>query len=223
VSATARTSKEANLRQERVGKLIPLLAALLLAGPLGASQPARSESSLAEKVEAAIGSLPRYGPFDVISFEVTGDIVTLGGEVYFAPLKKETEKAVAAVPGVARVVNSIDILPLSFEDDRLRRAVFLTIYRDNFLTKYGTPVAAFRRGARGQGRATWGFGPHRALGFEPSGNYAIHVVVKGGRVTLSGLVDNAVDRDKAAFDARSVFGVMAVENRIEVNGRTPAA
>ncbi len=211
------------MRQNRVGKLTPLLAALLLAGPLAASQPPRSEASLAEKVDAAVRSLPRYGPFDLISFELAGDTVTLGGEVYFAPLKKESEKAVAAVPGVARVVNSIDILPVSHEDDRLRRAVFLKIYRDNFLSKYGTPVTAIGKGAQGRGRAAWGFGPHLALGSEPLGNYAIHVVVKGSRVTLYGLVDNAADRDKAAFDARSVFGVMAVENRIEVKGRTPAA
>lgn len=211
------------MRQNRVGKLTPLLAALLLAGPLVASRPPGSEASLAEKVEAAIQSLPRYGPFDLISFEVTGDTVTLGGEVYFAPLRKESEKAVAAVPGVARVVNSIDILPVSHEDDRIRRAVFLKIYRDNFLSKYGTPVAAFGQGGRGRGRATSGVGRRLALGSEPLGNYAIHVVVKRGQVTLYGLVDNAVDRDKAAFDARSVFGVMAVENRIEVPGPTPGA
>jgi len=204
------------MRRNGARKLMPLLAAFLLVGPLAANEPPRNEASLAEKVEAAILRSPRYGPFDLISFEVTGDTVTLGGDVHRAVLKDEAAKHVGAVPGVARVVNAIEILPVSFADDRLRRAVFFTIYRDGFLSKYGTPVAAFGPGARGLGRARRGAGSGLALGLEPLGNYAIHVVVKGGRVTLYGLVDNTVDRDKAAFDARSVFGVMAVENRIEV-------
>jgi hypothetical protein len=211
------------MRLNRVEKGIPLLVALMLARPLAASQPPEAEAILAEKVDAVIRSSPRYGPFDLISFEVTGDTVTLGGEVYRAPLKKETEKAVGAVPGVARVVNSIEILPVSSSDDRLRRAVFRTIYRDSFLSKYGTPKAALGPGARGRGRAAGGLGLEVAIGLEPLGNYAIHVVVKGGRVKLYGHVDNDVDREKAAVDARGVFGVMAVENRIEVTERRPAA
>lgn len=208
------------MKRNRTGKAMPFLAALLLAGPLAANEPSRNEASLTEKVEAAINSSPRYGPFDLISFEVTGDTVTLGGDVTRAVLKDEAARDVGAVPGVARVVNAIEILPVSFADDRLRRAVFFTIYRDNFLSKYGTPVAALGRGALGLAHARRGVGSRLSFGLEPLGNYAIHVVVKGGRVTLYGLVDNAVDRDKATFDARSVFGVMGVENRIEVLPRT---
>ncbi len=211
------------MRLNGVGTGIPLLVALMLARPLAANRPTEAEAILAEKVDAVIRSFPRYGPFDLISFEVTGDTVTLGGEIYRAPLKKETEKAVGSVPGVAHVVNSIEILPVSSSDDRLRRAVFRTIYRDSFLSKYGTPAAALGLSARGRGRATGGLGLQTAVGFEPPGNYAIHVIVKGGRVKLYGRVDNDVDREKAAADARGVFGVMAVENRIEVSERRPAA
>jgi hyperosmotically inducible periplasmic protein len=211
------------MRLKRIGKMISLPAILLLAVPLAAEETRRDDRSLAEKVESAIRRAPDYGPFDLISFEVTGDTVTLGGDVYRAPLKEETAKAVEAVSGVARVVNAIEVLPLSLEDDRLRRAVFATIYRDSFLSKYGTPVAAFGRSPRARELAHRGGVSRLALGLEPLGNYAIHVVVKGGRVTLYGYVDNAVDRDKASFDARGIFGVMGVENRIEVLGRTPAA
>jgi len=208
------------MKRNTAVKAMPLLGALLLAGPLAANEPLRNEASLAEKVETAINSSPRYGPFDLISFEVAGDTVTLGGDVTHPVLRNEAAKDVEAVPGVARVVNAIEVLPVSFADDRLRHEVFLRIYRDNFLSKYGTPVAPFGPGARGRGRALRAVASDRALGLEPLGNYAIHVVVKGGRVTLYGLVDNAVDRDKAALDARSVFGVMGVENRIEVLART---
>lgn len=201
------------MRHKLIDTLKLSLAALVLAGPLAANQATPAETGLAEKVDAAIRSSPFYGPFDLISFEVNGDTVTLGGDVSRAILKDETAKSIAAVPGVSRVVNGIEILPVSLEDDRLRRAVFFTLYRDNFLAKYGTPLAAFR------GRASRG----PALGLEPLGNYAIHVVVKRGRVTLYGLVDNDVDRRKAALDVRGVFGVMGIENRIEVLPRSRSA
>ncbi len=44
------------------------------------------------------------------------------------------------VPGVTQVVNKIEILPVSIEDDRIRWAAFHTIYTDSFLSHYGTPV-----------------------------------------------------------------------------------
>ena len=212
------------MRHKLIDTLKLSVAALLLVGPLAANQATPAETGVAEKVEAAIRSSPFYGPFDLISFEVNGDTVTLGGDVSRAILKEETAKSVAAVPGVSRVVNGIEILPVSLEDDRLRRAVFLTLYRDNFLSKYGTPLAALGHGFAFRGRVGHGFGlGGGALGLEPLGNYAIHVVVKGGRVTLYGLVDNDVDRQKAAFDARGVFGVMGIENRIEVLPRSRSA
>jgi hypothetical protein len=173
--------------------------------------------SLQEKVEAAVVGSPLYGPFDVVSIEVTGDTVTLGGHVYRPVLKGQTEKAVASVPGVARVVNAIEVLPVSLEDDRLRRAVFFTIYRDIGLAKYGTPLASLT-----QGRTARGLNPGFVDGIEPLGNYAIHVVVKGGRVTLYGLVENATDREKATMQARGVFGVKSLENRIDVRRPAPS-
>lgn len=211
------------MRHKLIDTLKLSLAALLLAGPLAANQTTPAESGLAEKVDAAIRSSPFYGPFDLVSFEVNGDTVTLGGDVSRAILKEETAKSVGAVPGVTRVVNAIEILPVSLEDDRLRRAVFFTIYRDNFLAKYGTPLAALGHGVGGRGRAWRGTVVGGPLGLEPLGKYAIHVVVKGGRVTLYGLVDNDVDRQKAAFDVRGVFGVMGIENRIEVLPRSRSA
>ncbi len=203
------------MRRNRVEMGIQILAALLVAGPLAAGQAPDAEAKIGEAVDAVIRTSPRYGPFDIISYQVKGDTVTLGGAVYRAPLKEETEKAVAAIAGVGQVVSSIEILPLSKSDDQLRHAVFNRIYRDSFLSKYGTPAATL-----GGGGWDRGHGPGSP---EPPGKYAIHVVVKGGRVTLYGRVDNDVDRNRAESDARNVFGVMGVENRLEVNERKPAS
>jgi hyperosmotically inducible protein len=207
------------MKRNRVERVVPLLAAFLMAGSLSANQPPHTETDLRQRVEAAVVGSPLYGPFDLISIDVTGDTVTLGGHVYRGTLKEETEKAVGAIPGVTRVVNAIEILPVSLEDDRLRRAVFFTIYQDIGLSKYGTPLAALAQGAPGRGRAVVSVGP---AGSEPLGNYAIHVVVRDGRVTLYGRVDNTGDRDRATIHARGVFGVVTVENRIDVKQPVPA-
>lgn len=201
------------VKRIRAEKALPLVAALLLAGPLAASR-APAGADLADGVRSAILASPRYGPFDLIQVGVDGHTVTLGGVVTRPVLKEEAAKAVSAVPGVSRVVNAIEILPLSFEDDRLRRAVFQRIYRDDMLARYGTPVS--RRSFRGFGRVG-------SSASEPLGNYAIHVVVRRGHVTLYGVVDNDGDRLKATFDARSVFGVKSVQNRIEVESPAPDA
>ena len=49
----------------------------------------------------------------------------------------------------------------------------------------------------------------------------IRVGVKGGAVTLTGLVPTESERDMAEFDAWYVFGVDSVDNRIEVRSFPP--
>ena len=205
----------------RRNQFSPVIAAmaLLLAGPLAAEQPPRVEPSLSRQVEATILQLSRYGPFDMISFQVTGDTVTLLGGVATAPLKEDSEKAIAAIPGVARIVNKIEVLPLSKGDARLRQDVFRRIYRDQFLSKYGTPLTPME----GRGDEFWGPGSGAALGRESIGRYAIHIIVNAGCVTLYGLIDNDVDRAKAIQAARGVPGVLSVEDKMEpAASRNPA-
>jgi hypothetical protein len=47
-------------------------------------------------------------------------------------------------------------------------------------------------------------------------NPPIHIVVKHGRVTLSGVVMSEVERRKAEQIARSIFGVLTVENKLRL-------
>ncbi len=75
-------------------------------------------------------------------------------------------------------------------------------------------------GHRGWGRGFRGRGIGPLLhGLEPLGKYAIHIIVKGSRVTLYGNVDREADRDKAVMDARAVFGVLDVDSQIEIRGK----
>jgi osmotically-inducible protein OsmY len=51
---------------------------------------------------------------------------------------------------------------------------------------------------------------------QPYGNYPIHIIVKRGRTTLVGVVDNASDKQLAEVRAREVGGVFKVTNELVV-------
>ena len=53
-------------------------------------------------------------------------------------------------------------------------------------------------------------------GMQPFGTYPIHIIVKGGRTTLLGVVDSESDKTVAGFKAREVGQVLGVENELVV-------
>ena len=123
----------------------------------------------------------------------------------------------AILSGVDTVVDKIEELPTSPNDDELRWKVYYAIYRDPFLSRYAPGGGmlwghhhAFGAGFHG------GFGGTRFPGMEPLGDYPIHIIVKGGRVTLLGVVDNESDKTVAGMKARQVPGSFAVENELMV-------
>ena len=113
------------------------------------------------------------------------------------------------VEGVEKVVNEIEVLPVSPNDDRIRARVYAAIYFHPILNRYnpgrGTPI--FLSPARIAGGIT----NDPPIGFHP-----IHIVVKNGNVKLTGVVDNAADQQVAGMQANSVAGVFSVENDIQV-------
>ena len=184
-----------------------------------AQQPSLTELEIADKLRVALQRMPYYGPFDLIGFEVHGTEVTLNGWVYQAINKDEAEEAAKKTPGVTKVINNIQALPVSISDDQIRWKVFRAIYSDDFLQKYGTPIFGID-GSR-WGRHFWGGRSFRRgfgafPGSEPIGNYAIHIIVKGGQVALYGTVNSEADKIKAGMDARGVFGVLGVDNQLQV-------
>jgi osmotically-inducible protein OsmY len=156
--------------------------------------PGRSdESRIAREVRHQLVTLPYYGIFDDLGFRVDDGTVTLVGQVTRPTLKSDAENVTKRVEGVNRVVNDIEVLPLSSMDDQVRMAVYRAIYGDPALsTRYG----------------------YRAL---PS----IHIIVKNGRVRLEGVVANEADKNIAGIRANSVPNVFAVENAlvVENNGK----
>ena len=150
-----------------------------------------SESKMIQQIRHKLVTLPYYGVFDDLGFNVNGGTITLVGEVTRPVLKDDAGRAVKEVEGVTSVVNNIEVLPLSGNDDQIRRAVFRAIYGDPTLsTRYG----------------------YQAL---PS----IHIIVKNGNVRLEGVVANEMDRNIANIRANGVSGVFKVQNDLRIEGK----
>jgi hyperosmotically inducible periplasmic protein len=144
------------------------------------------ENKIIKEVRHALVTLPYYGVFDDLAFRVNGETVTLVGAVARPVLKSNAEKAVKRVEGVDKVVNNLEVLPLSPSDDQIRRAVFRAIY--------GDPALSDRYGFRAV----------------PS----IHIIVKNGQVTLEGVVENQMDKSIANIRANGVPNVFSVTNNL---------
>jgi hyperosmotically inducible protein len=197
-------------------------------GPLSA----QSVQDEATTVRQDLRALPGYGVFDLITFQVNPDrSVTLAGYVTGKGKKKDAEHVIATDKSMmARVDNKIETAPVSTTDERLRHEVFTAIYRDKFLSKYGTPEdqaasEAGRLSPWGDGFGAYGeFSNTRWTGApfygqEPIGNYAIHILVKHGTITLAGVVESQDDKDAAGRDALRVHDVHDLNNDLHVGGK----
>ena len=193
--------------------LVGLSLMLAAAHPLAQAQ----KKSTVEEIRKELMQLPYYGVFDYLAFSYDRGTVTLAGFAYHLGLKSDAVRASKRVSGVDTVVDKIEELPPSPNDDELRWKVYYAIYRDPFLSRYAPGGGmlwghhhAFGAGFHG------GFGGTRFPGMEPLGDYPIHIIVKGGRVTLLGVVDNESDKTVAGMKARQVPGSFAVENELMV-------
>lgn len=150
---------------------------------------ARGVERIIKEVRHELVMLPFYGVFDNLTYKVdSSGTVTLTGQVSRPTLKSDAENVVKQIEGVEKVVNQIEVLPVSPNDDRLRMAVYRTIYGHVALNRY-------------------------ALRAVPP----IHIIVKNGNVTLEGVVANEGDRNIANIQANSVPGVFAVTNNLRVD------
>lgn len=174
-------------------KLMPLLAAgLLWAIPLFSQLPPsaatpRAEERITKQVRHELLMLPRLDVFDYLAYKVNGYNVTLVGQVTRPTLKSDAASAVKSIEGVEQVDNQIEVLPPSSMDDGLRIRLFRAIYGYSSLQRYALGV------------------------IKP-----IRIIVKRGRVTLEGVVDNQADKDVAGIRANGVPGIFSVTNNLQV-------
>jgi len=207
-----------------------------------AQQTTVAPTGIEKEVRKHLMSLPYYGVFDLLTFKVDNGMVTLGGYVFNDSLKKDAEREAREVKGVTEVQNMIEIAPNLPLDNDIRHGVYHAIYGDAALSRYGTPdseLLSMRPGFRpwdggfgGLGRGFGGrslagprFGPTLMgapfYGYDPVGNYAIHILVKNRVVTLAGVVDNDGDKTLVALKARTVANVLQVNNELQVTAKPP--
>ena len=149
----------------------------------------RATAVIRERVRHELALLPYYGVFDWIEAQVAPkDTVILRGQVIRPTTKSDAEYRVKKIESVAKVVNQIEVLPLSPSDDDARIATYRAVFN------YNGPLFRYSTSSR------------------PS----IHIIVKNGRVTLKGFVANAGDRQIAYTKARGVPFVFDVKNELQV-------
>jgi hyperosmotically inducible protein len=163
---------------------------------LGSTPPSeglsRSQLQLIREIRRELVTLPYYGVFDWLEYQVNPDgAVRLMGQVVRPTTKSDAEGRIKDIEGVSRVVNEIEVLPLSPNDDQLRYRLYRTLFGQN------SPL--FRYG----------------LGVVPS----IHIIVNRGRATLKGVVATEGDRRLAYIRARSVPGLFEVRDELQVENR----
>ena len=146
----------------------------------------RLQARLAQQVRHELVMLSNYSLFDNLEFGINGlDTVVLSGQVTRPSLKSDAESAVRQLEGVGKVVNKIEVLPLSPSDDRIRVAAYRAIFGKPSLEKYA----------------------QRAVP-------PIHIIVKNGSITLYGVVLNQADKDLAGIAAREVPGTFGITNNL---------
>jgi osmotically-inducible protein OsmY len=151
---------------------------------LGGTDPT---ARIAREVMHEMLMLPYYSVFDNLAFRVEGNTVYLYGQVVSLGLKPDAEASVKHIEGVEKVVNNIEVLPPSPNDDRIRRAAYRAIYGNSVLSQYQLRAVP-----------------------------PIHIVVNRGHITLEGVVARQMDKQVAGMQANSVHGAFSVTNNLRV-------
>ncbi len=163
------------------------LSAFLCVIVLSLAAAAQSTDRLTHEVRHELVMLPYYGVFDYLTYRVDDSVVTLMGQVTNPVLRSDAERVVKGIEGVTKVMNRIQVLPVSTMDRQSRIAEYRAIYGFQGLDRYAMQAVP-----------------------------PIHIIVDNGKVTLVGVVDTQADKDLAGLRANTVAGVFSVTNNLQV-------
>jgi len=170
--------------------MVTMTAILLVLSGFAAEGIAKQHNEmtrLQKEVRHELVMLPYYSVFDYFTFSVKEGEVTLMGYVSRPTLRKSAERVVKSIEGVTLVNNEIKVLPVSPNDDRIRRAVYRAIYYHPTMSRYAIQAIP-----------------------------PVHIIVENGDVTLLGVVGSEMDKTIANIQANGVSGVFSVSNKLEV-------
>jgi len=129
--------------------------------------------------------------FNNLTLDVQNGVATIGGQVRDYPSRDSAIAIATTMPGVKDVVDNIEVLPTSPMDDDLRIRDARAIYGSSVLNRYAMD-------------------PQKP----------IRIVVDNGHVSLYGVVDNAMDKQVAVTQAKSVPNVFSVDDHLMVATNT---
>jgi hyperosmotically inducible protein len=162
-----------------------------LASTRNATDPAgfaRQAGTLTNQVRHELVMLPFFGVFDNLSFTIEdSNTVVLTGQVVRPILKSDAEAVVHRIQGVSKVVNNIEVLPLSRFDDAIRLQAYRAIYWRSGFEKYALQA-----------------------------NSPIKIIVKNGNIRLEGMIGSQLDKTIAVMAARSVPGAFSVVDNLKI-------
>ena len=172
-----------------------LLVFLVVCGVLvsAASAQERKPLQVFNDVSNQVQRYAYFTIFDDVRASIDNGVVTLAGRVTMPFKKQEIEKRVARVDGVTSVVNQIQVLPVSTFDDGLRYQLARAIYGNPSFWQYASMA-----------------------------NPPIHIIVEHGRVTLTGVVQNNVERMLVRSLATG-FDAFSVTNELKTDAEVRAA
>lgn len=173
-------------------RLTVAVAAMLLMPALLLAQSDRKNLQIVRDVAREVNRYSRFTVFDDIGVKVDQGVVTLDGKVTMSFKSKDLERIASRVPGVTQVKNEIKVLPASLFDDDLRYQIARGIYNNP------------------------GFWHYAAMANPP-----IHIVVENGHVTLTGVVNNNVERMVAQTIALS-SSAFSVSNKLRTDAEAKA-
>jgi len=171
-------------------KLITAGAGLLLTANMAlaaANQTERKDFQIFKDVSTNVERYTQFTIFDDVNAGVKDGVVTLTGWVTMPYKRDDIGKRVANIDGVREVRNQIAALPVSQFDDELRYRIARAIYGNSNFWNYAIMP-----------------------------NPPIHIVVEHGRVTLTGVVNNNLDR-MLARSLASQFGAFSVKTELKTD------
>ena len=171
-----------------IASMIFLISFAAIGTAAFAVEPAHKASDLPEQIRLELIKVPNFGVFDNIAFNLEdSDTVVLTGQVISPVVKSGAEIALLRIPGIKKVVNNIEVLPLSRMDDEIRLKTYYAVYSNNGFEKYATMAQA-----------------------------PIRIIVDNGHVTLEGVVANKIDKSMAVLSANTVPGVFSVTDNLRI-------
>jgi hyperosmotically inducible protein len=181
-----------------LASLIPVAAVAQAApqpshlGAVPAPVVERRDAAIFKDVAKQVVSYNRFSVFDDVQASVAEGVVTLYGKVTMPYKREDLARRAGNVPGVRQVVNKIGVLPVSQFDDDLRYQIARAIYGNPSFWHYASMA-----------------------------NPPIHIVVQNGHVTLTGVVNNDVEKMLARSLANG-FNAFSVDCQLKTDAEARA-